>query len=843
VATTPDDDAPITENDIATPDPVALEPGARIGRYLILERVGSGSMGVVYGAYDPELDRKIALKLLRASEPGQDDVARARLLREAKAMARLAHPNVVVVHDVGVYGGRVFLAMEFLGGGTLRSWLASAPRSAREVLNVFVAAGRGLMAAHAAGLVHRDFKPENVLLDKEGRPRVVDFGLARDANVVDRESGGATATAATMAALLSTSSFPGHLDTLTRTGAMVGTPAYMAPEQILAEPTSERTDQFSFCVALYEALYGERPFTGDSLLQLLHNVSRGNLVPVSEDNEVPAWIRRALVRGLRSEPRERWPSMAALMAALEDDPADRHRRWFLAGVAIAVVLATLLVGAQTFHHRRQALERQISANLATAAEASADGRTRAAALRELRQRAFAAFDGRDRVQAEALWRRALAAVAEVEGAYTRAEQAYETALVLNADRADLRGQLADLIVEDRLLANELRRADRARALDVLLDRYDDGTRRRFLRAPGAVSVEINPRAAVLALERYRSDPATGSRTLEPAGPLQSGGALTSVPAGSYRLTARAPGFADMVYPFEVARGESHALQLALLPNAAVPAGFVYVSAGEFWFGDGDEQLRTQFLDAAPLHRRATDGYFIARNEVTFRDWIAFLASMPAQERALLLPRGSAPTRGSIQLREDDAGGWQLTIQPATQRYSARAGEPIVYAGRKTLARQDWLDFPVSGVSAQDARRYLAWLRVTGRVPNARLCTELEWERAARGADDRVYPNGDQLRPQDANFDLTYGRRGTAYGPDAVGAHPATRSPFGVDDLVGNVLELASSSLGDVDELVIRGGAYFFGAASCRSTNREVVPATLRDSTIGFRVCATPGEVH
>jgi formylglycine-generating enzyme required for sulfatase activity len=645
-----------------------------------------------------------------------------------------------------------------------------------------------------------------------------------------------------MAAMLSSSSSPGHLGTLTRTGALVGTPAYMAPEQILAEATSERTDQFSFCVALYEALYGERPFTGESLLQLLHNVSRGNLAPVSEDHEVPAWIRRALVRGLRSEPRERWPSMAALMAALEDDPADRHRRWFLFGVGIAVVLATLLVGAQTIHHRRQELERQIAAHLQAAAEASTDGRTRAAALRELRQRAFAAFDGRDRVQGEALWRLALAAVAEVEGAYTRAEQAYETALVLNSDRADLRGQLADLIVEDRLLANELRRAERARSLDVLLDRYDDGTRRRFLSAPGAVSVDVNPRAAVLTLERYRIDPTTGSRTLEPAGPLHPDGALTSVPPGSYRLQASAPGFTNMVYPFEVARGDSRTLQLALLPATAVTAGFIYVGAGEFWFGDGDEQLRTQFLDTAPLHRRATDGYLIARNEVTFREWIAFLAATPAGERALLSPRAPGGTRGWVQLREDESG-WQLVFQPATRRYTAREGEPIVYAGRKTLASQDWLDFPVSGVSAQDAQRYLAWLRATGRVPAARLCTELEWERAARGADDRVYPNGDQLRPQDANFDLTYGRLGSAYGPDVVGSHPAIRSPFGVDDLVGNVLELVASSLGSEDELVVRGGAYFFGAASCRSTNREIVPATLRDSTIGFRVCATPGEVH
>ena len=264
------------------------------------------------------------------------------------------------------------------------------------------------MAAHAAGLVHRDFKPENVLLDKEGRPRVVDFGLARDANVVEhgirrrRRHGGDDGRDAEHVRRA------GHLDTLTRTGALMGTPAYMAPEQILAEATSERTDQFSFCVALYEALYGERPFTGESLLRLLHNVTRGNLAPVPEDREVPAWIRRALVRGLRSEPRERWPSMAALIGRARG----RSRRRATGGgscraSALAVVLATLLVGAQTIRHRRQELERQVGAHLQAAAQASADGRTpgrrpaRAAPARVRRVRRSRPRPGRGAVAAGA----------------------------------------------------------------------------------------------------------------------------------------------------------------------------------------------------------------------------------------------------------------------------------------------------------------------------------------------------------------------------------------------------------------------------------------------------------
>ncbi|HEY7375739.1 MAG TPA: serine/threonine-protein kinase, partial [Polyangia bacterium] len=249
-------------------EPALLDPGARIGRYLIIERVGAGAMGVVYGAYDPELDRKIAVKLLKGGDAGPEDAARARLLREAKAMARLAHPNVIAVYDVGIFDGQIFLAMEFLSAGTLRSWLADRPRGWREVLDVFVAAGRGLAAAHAAGLVHRDFKPDNVLLDKEGRPRVVDFGLARDAAGAPADDHGGETHARAAAETTSGT----HLGTLTRKGAIMGTPAYMAPEQITGEATDARTDQFSFCVTLWEALHGERPFFGESLMGLLHSV-------------------------------------------------------------------------------------------------------------------------------------------------------------------------------------------------------------------------------------------------------------------------------------------------------------------------------------------------------------------------------------------------------------------------------------------------------------------------------------------------------------------------------------------------------------------------------------------
>jgi tetratricopeptide (TPR) repeat protein/predicted Ser/Thr protein kinase len=317
------------------PDPELLERGASVGRYTILALVGRGGMGEVYAAYDPELDRKIALKLLRAR--GSDARSRARLLREAKAIAKLSHANVVVVHDVGTFDERVFIAMEFVDGQTLKDWLAAAPRTRAEILEVFASAGRGLEAAHAAGLVHRDFKPHNVMVGKDGSVRVMDFGVAREVDA----GGGADADVPqdAVAPVLA-----GSIDdlTFTRTGELVGTPLYMASEQFQAARTDARTDQFSFCVALYLALYRAHPFGGDTIDELVGRVLRGEVQPPPAKHDVPTWLRRVLLRGLSNAPAARWPSMTALLEALDQDPARARRR---RGAAAGIVL---LVGAAAF---------------------------------------------------------------------------------------------------------------------------------------------------------------------------------------------------------------------------------------------------------------------------------------------------------------------------------------------------------------------------------------------------------------------------------------------------------------------------------------------------------------
>ncbi|EDM77015.1 serine/threonine protein kinase with WD40 repeats [Plesiocystis pacifica SIR-1] len=324
-------------------------PAVKVGRFSIVRKLGSGGMGVVYMAYDEQLDRRVAVKLLRTA--GTDTTGRARMQREAQAMARLSHPHVVTVYEVDAHEGQLFVAMEYVEGQDLRAWLEAAERGWGEVLAVFRQAGQGLAAAHDAGLAHRDFKPDNVLVGRDGRARVADFGLA---HALEGEAGGAQPSAPADA-----SSSALEL-ALTRTGALVGTPAYMAPEQYAGQRGDARSDQFAFCVALWEGLAGQRPFSGRSLAELSEAIVGGELeaVPERAREQVPEWVFAALRRGLAVDPGARWPSMAALLEVLANDPQARRRRrwsWAVGVVLVAFVLAaTTWVAAAQIHAKLRA---------------------------------------------------------------------------------------------------------------------------------------------------------------------------------------------------------------------------------------------------------------------------------------------------------------------------------------------------------------------------------------------------------------------------------------------------------------------------------------------------------
>ena len=308
-----------------------LPEGTAVGRYIVVGQLGAGGMGVVYVAWDPELERRVALKLLRRKTHAESK-SRRRLLREAQALARLSHPNVVAVHDVGEHDGQVFLAMEFVEGQTLRKWLKAEERSLSEILSTLVRAGRGLVVAHDNGIVHRDFKPDNVMVSVDGRVRVMDFGLAR---------AGESALSLTSSGLSishdSDIEAPVRDEMLTGDGRTPGTPAYMAPEQHLSRATDERTDQFSFCVTLYEAIYGVRPFAGESLAALSWSVTEGKLGPTPRGMSVPTRVQRAVLRGLAKDPHDRWPRLEQLLDELERDPGPARRRWLVGGLTVGVL--------------------------------------------------------------------------------------------------------------------------------------------------------------------------------------------------------------------------------------------------------------------------------------------------------------------------------------------------------------------------------------------------------------------------------------------------------------------------------------------------------------------------
>ena len=326
--------APVPDRD--TPQTVSV--GTLVGRYLALGVLGRGGLGIVYSAYDPQLDRKVALKLVRPERRGADAALKLddRMLREAQAMAKVSHPNVVAIYDVGVHGADVFIAMELIDGRTLNRWAReeSPPWTRRR--DALVAAGRGLEAAHAAGVVHRDFKLGNVLMGADGRVRVLDFGLARGvAPSADGQRSATIGEAATPANLLG--------DQLTRVGTVLGTPGYMAPEQLRGETGDARTDQFAFCVAAYKLLYERAPFAGGTVSEILTSIETQGQPAPPPGSRVPAWLHRAITRGLRPQPEERYASMADLLSAITVDKR-RRRRWGLAAAFAGAIGVAAVAG-------------------------------------------------------------------------------------------------------------------------------------------------------------------------------------------------------------------------------------------------------------------------------------------------------------------------------------------------------------------------------------------------------------------------------------------------------------------------------------------------------------------
>lgn len=449
-----------------------LERGDTVGRYIVLHTLGMGSLSVVYAAYDPELNRQVALKFMhaaRADGVDSQNSSRTRLLREAQAIARVNHPNVIAIYDVGTRGDEVYLAEEMVAGEDLRQWLTMARRSEREILEVFLQAGRGLAAAHAAGIIHRDFKPANVLVGQDGRVRVLDFGLARAADPLAAEFGPPVRDPPSLPADPERAGRTAHdaLESeLTQTGAMVGTPYYMAPEQHQGRTVDARSDQFGFCVSLYEALYGGRPFPATTLDELVKRVTGGEVEPPPPGTTVPGWLRRILLRGLERDAAARYPTMDALIAELGRDPRARRRRLVALGAGL-LVLVGLGVG----------LDRYVGARLRPCREAERHvaevwNPTRKEALRK-------AFMATGLGYAERVWE----SVAGVLDVYTRAWATMHTEA---CEATRLHGEQSEDVLDLRMQCLSAR-LEETRALTEVLEHPDAGVMDRAAQAVHGLS--------------------------------------------------------------------------------------------------------------------------------------------------------------------------------------------------------------------------------------------------------------------------------------------------------------------------------------------------------------------
>lgn len=529
--------------------------------------------------------------------------------------------------------------------------------------------------------------------------------------------------------------------------------------------------------------------------------------------------------------------------------AHRRRRRARVALGLSIPLAAALSYAGVYVESRRELTSRMESHTAEASALHQKARERAERTDALRTSALALFDKGEIEPGEKAWSHVQEGLREVENGYASAGRAFEAALQIDPSRPELRAQFATFLADWIALSERGARPQERRDLLSRLALYDDsGAETGRLNAPARLHISTFPPGANVTVERYEAAEGGRRRPVELPALTAETPAVLSLSPGSHRLVLRAEGRAEVLYPIAPRAGEELHIDVPLPQESLVPEGFVFVPEGRFLFGSLDEGIRKTFLNTVPQHERRTGAFFIARHEVTYGDWIEYLEALPQAEADSRLPRaGDITFRGKMGLSKQD-GVWTLTLQTGEKLVSAKAAEPVVFAGRSRRKEQDWRRFPVALVSGEDAFAYARWRSETGRIPGARLCREDEWERAARGADDRVYPHGDYLAPDDANFDETYARQPLAIGYDEVGSHPSSASPFGVEDLSGNIEEWTTPVLAGAysssgvsttvnRSLVLRGGSWLLDTSTALVTNRSLADASFRDMMFGVRLCA------
>ena len=555
-----------------------LRSGTTIGRFTVLDVIGAGGMGVVLVAYDSKLDRKVAIKMLH------DDVSEGhgpRLEREAKAMAQLSHPNVVTVHETGIWEGRLYIAMEYVQGETLAELLRNKAPAQRQVLDLLLQAGRGLAAAHEVGLVHRDFKPDNVLVGKDGRARVSDFGLVSEVGGAGSPDGDTTLVIRKK----------GNTSSLTQAGAVMGTPLYMAPEQHRGQVADAKADQFSFCVTLWQALCGEAPYGADTYEQLVSNVTEGRMRPVPRGIRFPSRLRSIVTRGLSANPSGRYPSMSALLIALERASRPPRWPWLVASGALAAggVAAFLAFGGTS--------ERDLCGGGKARVTGVWDGPRRTAVEQ--------VFTGSGSPRAAAIWQRVATRVDRHAAGWLAHHRAVCQA---THERGEQSADLLDL----RMRCLDRRLAD----LDAVLDRFQDSPGAEVLLKADDVTASLGDFADCDDLASLKErvalpgDPAVRTRIVELEARMAE--------VRSYEKLGRYAQAREIVTEVALAASD--------LGYPPLEAESVLTRAGLEFFSGDHKAAEKSYRDAAEAAARARDDHRLAKA------WIDLIQTLNAEGR-------------------------------------------------------------------------------------------------------------------------------------------------------------------------------------------------------------------
>ncbi|MCA9720475.1 MAG: SUMF1/EgtB/PvdO family nonheme iron enzyme, partial [Myxococcales bacterium] len=539
------------------------------------------------------------------------------------------------------------------------------------------------------------------------------------------------------------------------------------------------------------------------------------------------WNAEQLADVVLLDPESLEPEHRAFLAASRA----RRRRRVLTRVALlaAAPLCALLVLIGLRLQLQRDLARRVDDHVARASAFEQQAQRLRGDVERARHGAFAEFDLMEPERGEALWDEASALSRALDETLRESGKALEAALSLDSQHPVVRELLAEHYYARAELADARHDEAEARALVERSELYDrDGARARRWRAPATVTITSDPPGAAVTLAAYETDE-FGRMSLAPpralgTTPIES----LEIYPGSFVLMFRARGRVEVRHALALTRGETRTIETRVPAEGEVPEGFVFIPRGRFLTGSSsDDDLRRAFFAAAPLHPVETPAYLIARHETTYAEWIEFLDELSPQERELRIPQveGSSFNKG-VNLTPAARGEWRLVLSSTSQANAASKGEDFEYTAREYMRAQDWSAFPVSGVSYEDAVAYAAWLDRVGKVPGARLCSGLEWERAGRGADARRYPHGDRLDPDDGNIDETYGKRLATMGPDEVGLHPRVQSPYGLEDMAGNVWEWTTSSRRR-GEVAVRGGGFFHDRLAARLANLTILDPQLR----------------